>query len=81
MAETKMEPTGAGEAAELTPTCCLHSLPFARTLTPSQARDLRGKPPVYRPKKVYHENYDSSFSIYIFKCKSHNFDFDIFALL
>jgi hypothetical protein len=48
----EVKPTEAaetGKVVEATSPPCLHSLSFARTLAPGQARDPRGKPLVHRP--------------------------------
>lgn len=56
MAETEVETTAAAEAAKATSSPCSHSLPFARTLTPGWAKDLRGKPLVHRPTLSFFKN-------------------------
>jgi hypothetical protein len=46
--DTEVKATAATEAAVSTPPSCSHSLSFSRILTPGQARDLHGKPPVHK---------------------------------
>jgi hypothetical protein len=52
MEEREVKPTVAAEVAETTSPPCSQLFPFAGTLTPGQARDLHGKPLLYRPTNI-----------------------------
>lgn len=57
---TEVEATAAEEAVEVISPPCLHSLPFAWTLSPRWARDLCEKPPVHSPTETSMEGLGES---------------------